>query len=59
MVAHLSKLLVDDSKFEGVVHLVFIISHYQLGSLYIHKHNYFLLPVVTYPTQLVTHFLLV
>lgn len=30
---HLSKLLVDDSKFEDVVDLMFIVRHHQLGSL--------------------------
>lgn len=28
LIFHLSKLLVDDAKFESVVHLMFIISHY-------------------------------
>lgn len=35
--SYLSKLLVDDSKFKGVVDLVFIICQYQLRSLYIHR----------------------
>lgn len=59
--AHLSKLLVNDSKFEGVVHLVLIISHHQLGSLYINKNNYVLLtlPVtLSYSTCYTLPFLL-
>lgn len=32
-IAHLSKLLVDDTKLEGVVQLVFIVCHDQLRSL--------------------------
>jgi len=52
MTSHLSKLLVDDSEFEGVVHLVFVVSHHQLGSLCVHKKHNVLL------TYFVTHFLL-
>lgn len=36
-IAHLPEPLVDDPKFECVVHLMFIISHYQLGSLNTNK----------------------
>lgn len=32
-IAHLSKFLVDDSKLKRVVHLMLVISHYQLGCL--------------------------
>lgn len=39
--AHLSKFLVDESKFESVVHFVFVIGHYQLGPLHIHKNSHF------------------
>lgn len=42
-VSHLPKLLVDDSKLEGVVDFMFVIRYYQLGSLYKRNGNNLLL----------------
>lgn len=40
IITHLSEFLVNNSKFERVVDFVFVVCHYQLGSLCMNKNNH-------------------